>query len=219
MRQMQRMLCAVAVGTFGLSFSSSANALPVLDLSAGTLQVDSTNNEFLLDIGINGSGLETPNPAFYSSSASFFGSYNNSYPESANPTFTFDFSFFVASPATIDENPYYTTFVGSQESSVSLLQGTEVIDTGIQTSMNPWGVNYSLSPVVLEPGTQYDLVVTTLGIPSSDDTGIVGTIGWGQIALDASTPTPEPGTLSLFATGLLGIAGLAAGRTRVRKTR
>jgi hypothetical protein len=216
---MQRILCAVAVGILGLGFSSSASAVPLLELTAGILQVDSTNNEFLLEVGVNGSGLETPYPAFHSSSAFLVGPYNTSYPESANPVFTFDFSFYVASPATIYEDPSYTTFVGSQESSVSLLQGAEVIDTGIQTSVNPWGTNYSLSPIVLEPDTQYDLVVTTLGIPSSDDTGIVGTIGWGQIALDASTPTPEPDTLWLLATGLLGIAGFAAIRARDRKAR
>ncbi len=217
MRKIQRLLCVFTVGIIGLVFSSSANADPVLALAAGTLQVDSTNNEFLLEVGVNDTGLETPYPAFYSSSTFLVGSYNTSYPESSNPTFIFDFSFFVASPATIYENSQYTTFVGSSESSVVLLQGTNVIDTGIQTTTYFYGTNYSLSPVVLEPGTQYDLVVTTLGIPPSDDTGLVGTIGWGQIALDASTPTPEPSTLSLLAMGLAGIAGFGFIRARASK--
>ena len=207
MRQIQRLLCVFTVGIFGMVFSPYANAYPVLSLAAGTLQVDSSNNEFLLEVGVNDTGQETPYPAFYSSSTFLVGSYNTSYPESSNPTFIFDFSFFVASPATISDNSQYLTYVGSSDSSVVLLQGTNVIDTGIQTSTNVWGTNYFLSPVVLEPGTQYDLVITTLGIPPSDDTGLVGTLGWGQIALDASTPTPEPGTLSLLAMGLAGIAG------------
>ncbi|HEY1686449.1 MAG TPA: hypothetical protein VGG19_16915 [Tepidisphaeraceae bacterium] len=195
----------VVAAVIALSFSAAANAA-ILDLAAGTLQLGTTNNEFLLEFGLDGNGLETPYPAFLSNGSNLsVGSQSTSYQQSSNPSFTFDFSFSVAQDAIISQNASYSTFVGSATSSVSLLQGTNVIDTGIQTGPG-FGENYFLPAVILQPNTQYDLVVTTLGVPSSDDAGFSGTQGWGQIAVDVSA-VPEPGIISLLAAGsLLGFS-------------
>lgn len=191
-----------AIGIFGLLFAAPANADPTLNLSAGTLAVDSTNNEFLLEFTLNDAGSETPYPAFFSSSGLIVGPYSTFNAQSATTTFTFDFSFFVASPAELSENSTYGTFVQSTTSSVSLLQGTTVIDTGIDTGTGSGYANtYSLPTIELQPGTQYDLVVTTLGVPPSEE--FTGTTAWGQIALDLNAVAPEPSSLFLFGTGLV----------------
>ena len=204
-RQIQLLARAFAILAFVLAFSRLAHATTT-SMDVGTLSIGSTNNKFLLEFGLNGSGLETPNTVFLNDGSIYsYGSQTVSYSQASNPTFTFDFSFSVWSPAILSQDLTYITLVGSSTSSISLMQGADVVDTGVQP--DPGFGYYFLPSVTLQPDTPYDLVVTTLGVPSSLDPGFSGTEGWGQIALDVSS-VPEPDTLPLLATGFLGIAGL-----------
>jgi len=204
---MARQWCIVPflVSAFVLGFSASASAGTV-SLDLGTLLAPSTNNEFLLEFGLNGSGMETPNEIFLNDGSTYsYSSNTTSYSQASNPTFTFDFSFSVNSPATLSQNPMYAMFLESGTSSIDLMQGTNVVDTGVLTGgSGPY--YYSLPSAKLLPDTQYELVVTTLGVPVSLNPGYSGGEGWGQIPVDISAAAPEPNALPLLAIAVLGIA-------------
>lgn len=162
-----------------------------IQLAVGTLQVGTTNNEFLVEFTLNGSGQETPYPAFLSNGSNLsIGSQSTSYSQSANPYFRFDFSFFVSGQVVMSLDPNFDTFIGSATSTVTLMQGTTVVATGVQAGSIAVcdGLFYTLPSVALQPGTQYDLIVTTLGVPLSCDQGFVGTQGFGSIAVDVTSP-------------------------------
>jgi len=213
-RRIQRMARAIAPLAFVLAFSGLVHA-STTSMDVGTLSIGSTNNEFLLEFGLSGTGLETPNTVFLNDGSSYsYGSQTVSYSQASNPTFTFDFSFSVASPAILSQDLTYVTFVGSTTSSVSLLQGADVVDTGVQT--DPDFGYYFLPSVTLQADTPYDLVITTLGVPSSLNPGYSGTEGWGEIVLDVSS-APEPNTLPLLAIGFFGIAACGSIRRRSAK--
>ena len=196
---------ALVVSAFALGFSAAASAGTV-SLDLGTLSVPSTNNEFLLEFGLDGSGMETPNEVFLNDGSTYsYSSNTTSYSQASNPTFTFDFSFSVDSPATLSQNPMYAMFLESGTSSIELMQGANVVDTGVLTG-GPGPYYYSLPSAKLLPDTQYDLVVTTLGVPASLNPGYTGGEGWGQIPVDISAATPEPNALPLLAIAVLGIA-------------
>jgi hypothetical protein len=84
------------------------------------------------------------------------------------------------------------------------MEGSDIIETGTQTTPDGAGTDYSLASVILQPETQYDLIVTTLGVPVDYPVAeFSGTLGWGQIAVDVSAATPEPSTMPLLALGLV----------------
>jgi len=202
---------AFVVSAFALGFSAAVGAGTV-SLDVGTLSVPSTNNEFLLEFGLDGSGMETPNEVFWNNGSTYSYSTNTtSYSQASNPTFTFDFSFSVDSPATLSQNPMYAMFLESGTSSIDLMQGATVVDAGVLTGA-PGPYYYSLPSATLLPDTQYDLVVTTLGVPVSLNPGYSGGEGWGQIPVDISAAAPEPNALPLMAIGVLGIAGFSLRR-------
>jgi hypothetical protein len=200
-----RFVRAFLVSAFVLGFSASASAGTV-SLDLGTLLAPSTNNEFLLEFGLNGSGMETPNEIFLNDGSTYsYSSNTTSYSQASNPTFTFDFSFSVNSPATLSQNPMYAMFLESGTSSIDLMQGTNVVDTGVLTGgSGPY--YYSLPSAKLLPDTQYELIVTTLGVPVSLNPGYSGGEGWGQIPVDISAAAPEPNAMPLLAIAVLGIA-------------
>ena len=202
----------------------TASAVPVVNLAIGTLPIGSTNNQFLVEFHVDGSGVETAYAAFASANGIFLTSPPTApYSQSANPPITFDFSFNVLAPAILSENPLYAGGLPSSTSSLTLMQGSNVIDTGVQTGPLPpgqLGVGYSLAPVTLNALTQYDLVITTLGIPVTYNPGSTFTAG-GQISLDISpatssptSVTPEPGSFTLLTTGVLASLAFARRRTR-----
>jgi len=117
-RQIQLLARAFAILAFVLAFSRLAHATTT-SMDVGTLSIGSTNNEFLLEFGLNGSGLETPNTVFLNDGSIYsYGSQTVSYSQASNPTFTFDFSFSVWSPAILSQDLTYVTLVGSSTSSI-----------------------------------------------------------------------------------------------------
>jgi hypothetical protein len=198
---------AFVISAFALGFSSAASAGTV-SLDLGALSIPSANNEFLLEFGLDGSGMEIPNEVFLNNGSTYSYSSNTmSYSQASNPAFTFDFSFSVDSLATLSQNPIYAMFLGSGTSSIELMQGSSVVDKGVLTA-GP-GSYYSLPSVTLLPDTRYDLVVTTLGVPVSLNPGYAGREGWGQIPVDISAAAPEPMALPLLSIAVLGIAGFS----------
>src|ERR1700735_1854861 len=114
-----------ALAVFGFSAAASAGTV---SLDLGALSVPSTNNEFLLEFGLDGSGAEIPNEAFLNNgSTDSYSSNTTSYSQASNPTFTFDFSFSVDSAATLSQNPMYALFLESGTSSIDLMQGANVV--------------------------------------------------------------------------------------------
>ncbi len=83
---------AFVVSAFALGFSAVVSAGTV-SLDLGALSVPSTNNEFLLEFALDGSGMETPNEVFLNDGSTYsYSSNTTSYSQASNPTFTFDFS-------------------------------------------------------------------------------------------------------------------------------
>ncbi len=156
--------------------------------------------------------METPNEVFWNNGSTYYYSSNTtSYSQASNPTFTFDFSFSVDLAATLSQNSMYAMFLESGTSSIELMQGANVVDTGVLTGA-PGPYYYSLPSATLLPDTQYDLVVTTLGVPVSLNPGYSGGEGWGQIPVDISAAAPEPNALPLLAIAVLGIPAFSLRR-------
>ena len=90
-----------------------------------------------------------------------------------------------------------------------------MVDSGVQTETFANGeTDYSLSPVTLQPNTQYDLIATTMGFPSSDKDPGTGLLG--QVPFNI-TAVPEPGTLPLLGIGLAICFGSVLKALRAKK--
>jgi hypothetical protein len=121
--------------------------------------------------------------------------------------------------ATTDNNVFTATFVDT--GGVDLLNVNDLCaNVGVLTPANPCTLGFTFTDARL--GTPFlESNASLLGLLSVDlNTSAVGlevggaSVGGGsaQIGFGNPAPTPEPGTLTLMGTGLLGVAGFVRRR-------
>ena len=147
-----------------------------------------------------GDGLVQPTIYFSANGGPLsFGPPGAFYAQSANLSYTFEYSFDLNSEAWLTPNPVYCTCSFYGPASAVLMQGQNVVATA--TSSAESGFQPLVFPAMyLAANTQYKLSISQFGpLDTFTGNGL-----FSQIALDIS-PVPEPGPALMFVAGLAAL--------------